>query len=384
MKKLFIMMCRKEGDTVGLDTTELYFSPHFEHTFRKFADAMRLVNPEYEVVNSSTYTLKGVSRDIDYDLDDIIVYTHPLAFMARRECVEEAIRHVMSSELACATIGKEENFYAVVSKCSILTDEANIESPEVFFAHIRDYGTPVDTISLLADECAEPSDSIEYARRSERYRQEMLDYLCAFGIKIQARDGIVVSPASVVGEGTTILPNTQIIGHSTVGKACLIGPNTIISGSVVCDECVVDSSYIYASTVEKNVEIGPFCHLSGSCHTLTGSRLLAYSKIKNVTVGASSTIHEHCLIEHTEIGAKVMIGSGTRTINYDGRKQSECKIADGTFIGAGVNLVAPVVIGMGAYIAAGSTITDDVPVGALAIAREYQSNHDNWAKRRKR
>lgn len=384
MKKLFIMMCRREGDTVGLDTAELYFSPHFEHTFRKFADAMRLIDPEYEVINSSTYTLKGVSRDIDYDLDDIIVYTHPLAFMAKRECIEGAIRHVMSKELACGAVGNEENLYAVVSKCSILTDEANIESPEVFFAHIRDYGTPVDTVRLLTDECAEPCDSIEYARRSERYRQEMLDYLCAFGIKIQARDGIIVSPACTVGEGTTILPNTQIIGHSSVGKDCLIGPNTIISGSVVCDECVVDSSYIYASTVEKNVEIGPFCHLSGSCHTLTGSKLLAYSKIKNVTVGASSIIHEHCLIEHTEIGARVMIGSGTRTINYDGKKQSECKISDSVFIGAGVNLIAPITIGMGAYIAAGSTITDDVPVGALAIAREYQSNHENWAKRRKR
>jgi bifunctional UDP-N-acetylglucosamine pyrophosphorylase/glucosamine-1-phosphate N-acetyltransferase len=111
---------------------------------------------------------------------------------------------------------------------------------------------------------------------------------------------------------------------------------------------------------------------------------LAYSKIKNVTLGVASILHEHCLIEHTEIGSRVMIGSGTRTINYDGKKQSECKIADNTFIGAGVNLIAPLTVGMGAYIAAGSTITDDVPVGALAIAREYQSNHDNWAKRRKR
>lgn len=384
MKKLFIMMCRKEGDTAGLDTTELYFSPHFEHTFRKFADAMKFIDAEYEVVNSSTYTLNGVSRDIDYDLDDIIVYTHPLAFLAKRECVEASIRHVMSNELACATIGNEENLYAVVSKCSILTDEANIESPEAFFTHISEYGTPVETIKLLTNENAEPSDKIEYARRSERYRQEFIDYLCAFGVKIQARDGIVVSPASTVGEGTTILPNTQIVGHSSVGKDCLIGPNSIVSGSIVCDECAVDSSYIYASTVEKNVEIGPFCHLSGGCHTLTGSKILAYSKIKNVTLGVSSILHEHCLIEHTEIGSRVMIGSGTRTINYDGKKQSECKIADNTFIGAGVNLIAPLTVGMGAYIAAGSTITDDVPVGALAIAREYQSNHDNWAKRRKR
>ena len=90
------------------------------------------------------------------------------------------------------------------------------------------------------------------------------------------------------------------------------------------------------------------------------------------------------MITDAEIGARVMIGSCVCTVNYDGKKVSECKIADDAFIGTGVNLIAPLAIGAGSYIAAGSTITDDVSSGALAIARQYQTNHEGWARRRKK
>jgi bifunctional UDP-N-acetylglucosamine pyrophosphorylase/glucosamine-1-phosphate N-acetyltransferase len=95
-------------------------------------------------------------------------------------------------------------------------------------------------------------------------------------------------------------------------------------------------------------------------------------------------VHEHSAIIDTEIGQRVTIGTGVCTVNYDGKKITECKIADDAFIGTGVNLIAPLTIGAGSYVAAGSTITDDVNSGALAIARQYQTNHEGWARRRKK
>lgn len=383
MKKVFVVICRaQENDYINVDKEQLFFSPIYEHTYRKFADAVRALKIECELVRSATYTLEGVSNELDCSIEDIIIFTHPLAFLAERRYIEDAIKYVDESELAYATVGSIRGLYATIGTGKMLFEET-VSSPYDFIKMISNCGAKCETKSF-GDELATPSNKADYARRVERYRQEFIDYLCENGVKIDLRDGILVSPVAVIGEGTSLLPNTQICGHSIVGKGCMIGPNAIVSGSIVCDNCVVDSSYVYASTIEKDVEVGPFCHVSHSCHLLSGVVVRAYTKLKGVTLGMSSKVYEHCVLTDTEVGARVTIGAGVNTINYDGRKISETKISDDVFVGAGVNLVAPLNLAQGAYVAAGSTITDDVPSGALAIAREYQTNHDNWARRRKR
>lgn len=383
MRKIFIVVCRApEAEFLGANKEDLFFSPLHEHTYRKFEDAIKYLEIDCEIVHSASYTLEGVSTELNCDLEDIVIFAHPLAFLAEREMVEGAIDFVNTNDLAYATIGDVSALYATIGTGKMLSEET-VETPRDFLKMIGNCGASCESKSFSSEK-ATPKNKIEYLRRVERYRGEFLDYLCESGVKIDLRDGVIISAGATVGEGTVILPNTQICGHSVVGKGCLVGPNAVISGSVVCDECVVDSSYIYASTVEKDVEIGPLCHISDSCHLLTGSRILAYTKLQGSVVGINSTIHEHCVVIDTELGARVTVGAGVNTINYDGKKISECKIGNDAFIGAGVNLVAPLNIGAGSYIAAGSTITDDVGSGALAIARQYQTNHDGWARRRKR
>lgn len=383
MKKVFVAICRaQEAEYINVDKDTLFFAPLYEHTYRKFADAVRFLKMESEVVRSATYTLEGVSNEINCDIEDIVIFAHPLAFLAEREHIEQAIKFVSENDLAYATIGSARGLYATVGTGKLLSEET-VVNPYDFLVMIGNCGARVEAKSF-GNEKATPDSRVEYMRRCERYRTEFLDYLCESGVKIDQRDGVVISPITTIGKDTVILPNTQIVGHTTIGEGCLIGPNAVVSGSVVCDRCVVDSSYVYASTIEKEVEIGPLCHISGGCHMLTGSRVLGYSKLKNTHLGVNSKIHEHCQIEDTEIGSRVTIGAAVNTVNYDGKKVSECKILDDAFIGTGVNLIAPLTVGAASYIAAGSTITDDVPTGALAVAREYQSNHENWAKRRKR
>lgn len=383
MRKAFIVICRpKEKELVNIDKEMLYFSPMYEHTYRKFADAIKYLKMDYEVVRSSAYTLEGASSELDCSIEDIIIFTHPLAFLAEREEIEKALTYVDTNDLSYAMVGTADNLYATIGTGKMLIEDT-VSSPYEFIDMIGNCGAVCD-FKRFGNESAVPETDSEFLKRRERYRAEFLDYLSQSGVKIDLRDGIIVSPVATIGEGTMILPNTQICGHSIVGKDCMIGPNAVVSGSIVCDSCVVDSSYVYASTIEKNVEIGPLCHISGSCHLLSGSRVYSYTKLQNVTVGANSKVYEHCAIIDTEIGARVTIGASVNTINYDGRKISEVKIADDVFVGTGVNLIAPLSLGLGSYVAAGSTITDDVGAGALGIAREYQTNHENWARRRKR
>ncbi len=383
MKKVFVVICRaKEKELVNIDKEMLFFSPIYEHTYRKFADAVKYIGLDCEVVRSAAYTLEGVSSELNCNIEDIIIFTHPLAFLAEREDIENALRYVSTNDLAYATIGSPKDLYATVGTGKMLIEDT-VSSPYDFLTMIGNCGATCESKGF-GNEIATPTNDIEFIERKERYRKEFLNYLSQSGVKIDLRDGIIISPVAVIGEGTMILPNTQICGHSIIGKDCMIGPNAVVSGSIVCDGCVVDSSYVYASTIEKSVEIGPLCHISGSCHLLSGSRILSYTKLQNVSVGTNSKVHEHCMLVDTEIGARVTVGASVNTINYDGRKTCEIKIADDVFVGAGVNLIAPLSLGQGSYVAAGSTITDDVGAGALAIAREYQSNHDNWARRRKR
>lgn len=381
MKKLFVVICRpSEDEKLPVDQQQLYFAPLYEHTYRKFADAAKFLGLECELVRSATFTLDGVSNELDCDIEDIIVFAHPFAFLAQRSELEDALRFVATNDLAYATVGSARGLYATIGTGKMLIEDT-VASPYDFIKMIGNCGASCESKGF-GNEKASPDTKREYLHRVERYRREFLEYLCDFGAQIDLFDGVIVSPLATIGEKTVILPNTQIIGHCTIGEECLIGPNTVISGSIVCDRCVVDSSSVYASTIEKDVEVGPHCHIADGCHLLSGSHVFAYTMIKSITLGAKSVIYEHCLIESTDIGARVTIGSKVSTVNYDGKKVFECKIADDAFIGSGVNLIAPLSVGTGAYIAAGSTITDDVPAGALAIAREYQSNHENWARRR--
>ncbi len=203
------------------------------------------------------------------------------------------------------------------------------------------------------------------------------------GVRFLSLDGIVISPFAEIGEGTLIQPGTQIRKNCKIGKNCNIGPTSIIEDSTIGDGCVVNATQIYSSVLENNVKIGPFCHIRPNSRLCEGVKIGDFVEVKNSTVGKDTHASHLTYIGDSDVGERVNFGCGTVCVNYNGYQKNRCVIGNDAFIGCNTNLVAPVNIGDGGYTAAGSTITDDVPSGALAIARARQVNKPEWATKQK-
>ena len=384
MYKIHVIACQGEELTF-LDYKKelLFFSNLYDHTFRKFEDAAFNLGLDCKVFHAAAFELPDVSQDIDADVDDIIIFATPFAFLAPTREIEKAISYVISSELGYATVGSMRSLYATIGSGKMLTDNLTLNSPYDFIQSIGQCGAKCEHKGFCEGEGSSCDSYDMYLDRVKKYREEYFINLRKRGIKIENPDSVVVSPNTSIGKDTVILPNSQICAGARIGIKCVIGPSTVISGSSVGNSCSVNASQIYSSTVEDEANVGPYSYIEAS-HTFHKVSVGAYTEIRRSVIGAFSEINAHCLIAHCQTGPRVTIGSHVSCANFDGRKDNAVKISDDAFIGSGTILVAPVSVGQGAFTAAGSTITDNIPAGALGIAREYQSNHDGWARRKSR
>ncbi|MCL2098896.1 MAG: UDP-N-acetylglucosamine diphosphorylase [Oscillospiraceae bacterium] len=221
-------------------------------------------------------------------------------------------------------------------------------------------------------------------KNKTKEQAERLDRLEASGVIFVSRDGVVISPDAKLMPGVTIYPGTIVSGKSTIGANCTLGPNSIISDSQIGEGCVINSTQIYSSILENNVATGPFAHIRPNCVIKSGVKIGNFVEVKNSVIGEDTKAGHLTYIGDSDVGKNVNFGCGSITVNYDGKKKYRCNIKDGAFIGSNVNLIAPVTIGERAYTAAGSTLTRDVPDGALAISRlREQKIVENWAERKK-
>lgn len=190
-----------------------------------------------------------------------------------------------------------------------------------------------------------------------------------------------ISADAVIGRDTVIKPGVMIEGNSVIGEDCIIGPNTSMINSQIGDGTTVQNSVVTNSIVGEDTAVGPFAHLRPD------SQLGNHVKIGNFVEVKKSSLADHSKVSHlsyigdAEVGSNVNIGCGSITVNYDGINKYKTIIEDNVFVGCNSNLVAPVKIGAGSFIAAGSTITDEVPEDALAIARARQENKLDYAKK---
>lgn len=203
------------------------------------------------------------------------------------------------------------------------------------------------------------------------------------GVDIPCTDGIIIGKNVKIGNSTVILPNTIITGDTEIGEGCIIGPNTYIDNSTIGDEVQLDNCKILDSTVENGVDAGPFVKVRANSVLGENVHIGNFVEVKNSNVGKGTKSAHLTYIGDSDVGEDVNFGCGTVTCNYDGKVKSRCKIGDGAFIGCNTNLIAPVEVGDQAYIAAGSTITDNIPDKALSIARAKQVNKDGWVDEKK-
>jgi bifunctional UDP-N-acetylglucosamine pyrophosphorylase/glucosamine-1-phosphate N-acetyltransferase len=225
----------------------------------------------------------------------------------------------------------------------------------------------------------------DLARVGAIVRQQVNEALMAAGVTIVDPATTYVDAGVTVGPDTVIHPNVHLEGHTRIGSNCEILPNVRITDGVVGDRVVINSfTVINDSTVGDEVRIGPFAHLRPGSDVRAGAHIGNFVELKKTVFGEGSKASHLSYLGDATVGAGVNIGAGTITCNYDGVNKNKTIIGDGAFIGSDSQLVAPVTIGPGAYVAAGSSIVEDVPPGALGIARGRQANIEGWVERRKK
>ena len=224
----------------------------------------------------------------------------------------------------------------------------------------------------------------ELAEVSRIVRQTKNEELMAAGVTIIDPATTYIDPDVHVGADTVIHPGVAIEGHSRIGAACEIHSHVRIVDSEIADKAVIQNfCLILGSRIAESASVGPFAHLRPETVVGEGARIGNFVELKKTTLGPGSKANHLAYLGDATIGAKVNVGAGTITCNYDGTSKHQTVIEDGAFIGSDTQLIAPVRVGKGAYVAAGSSITEDVPSGALGIARGRQTNVADWVERKK-
>ncbi|MBN8210971.1 bifunctional UDP-N-acetylglucosamine diphosphorylase/glucosamine-1-phosphate N-acetyltransferase GlmU [Bacillus sp. NTK071] len=203
------------------------------------------------------------------------------------------------------------------------------------------------------------------------------------GVTLIDPDQTYISPEAVIGQDTVIYPGTTISGKTIIGDEAKIGPNSEIKDSKVGNISVVKQSVIHDSEVGNAVNIGPFAHVRPASQIGDDVKIGNFVEVKKAVMGQGSKASHLSYVGDAEIGKEVNLGCGSITVNYDGKNKYLTKVEDGAFIGCNVNLIAPVTVGKGATVAAGSTITENVPEQALSIARSRQTNKEDYASKMK-
>ena len=216
---------------------------------------------------------------------------------------------------------------------------------------------------------------------AEKHLREYINkYHMLNGVSIINPETVTIGHGVKIGENVTINPNTFITGESIIEKDSIIGPNTEIHASVIHRNVSVKHSLVYDSEVFENTSIGPFAHLRNGAIIGKNNRIGNFVEVKNSKTGNGTKAAHLAYIGDAITGQNVNFGCGSITVNYDGVDKHQTIIGDDVFIGCNTNLVAPLKVGNRVFIAAGSTVTKDVPEGALAIARNKQINKADYAK----
>jgi bifunctional UDP-N-acetylglucosamine pyrophosphorylase/glucosamine-1-phosphate N-acetyltransferase len=194
------------------------------------------------------------------------------------------------------------------------------------------------------------------------------------------KSSVFISSDTEIGADTKVYPNVHLEGKTSIGKGCTIYPNVRILDSIIEDGAVIkDSTLIEEAIVKRNASVGPFAHIRPGSVIGEKAKIGNFVEVKKSVIGPGTKASHLSYLGDARIGKDVNIGAGTITCNYDGRKKHITTIEDGVFVGSDTQFVAPVKIGKGAFVGAGSTITVDVPSHALALSRVKQRNIEGWA-----
>ena len=217
---------------------------------------------------------------------------------------------------------------------------------------------------------------------TEEKRLEINKKFADNGVKFVDIKSAYIDQEVEIGKGTVIYPQVIIEGKSKIGQDCVIGMCSRIVDSQVGDRSDVQNSVILESSVGEDTTVGPFAYMRPGSAVGNNCKVGDFVEIKNSTFGNGSKAAHLTYVGDSDVGENVNLGCGVVFVNFDGRDKYRSKVGDGAFIGCNSNLVSPVNVGSKAYIAAGSTVTEDVPGDAMFIARERGTLKENWVSKK--
>ncbi|MCG5105114.1 bifunctional UDP-N-acetylglucosamine diphosphorylase/glucosamine-1-phosphate N-acetyltransferase GlmU [Oceanobacillus alkalisoli] len=225
------------------------------------------------------------------------------------------------------------------------------------------------------------NDRVALAEAERIMKQRINELHMQNGVTFIDPNNTYIEPDAVIGQDVTIYPGTLITGETTIEADAIIGPDSELHNATIGQGTVIKRSVVHDSKIGEGVVIGPFAHVRPESvignHTKVGN----FVELKKTSLGNNSKVSHLSYMGDANIGEHVNIGCGTITVNYDGKNKHLTTIEDHAFVGCNSNLIAPVTIGEGSYVAAGSTINKDVPKNALSIARARQTNKEDYAER---
>lgn len=232
-----------------------------------------------------------------------------------------------------------------------------------------------------ADEFAGVNSRVQLAEAEAVMRNRINRYHMENGVTIIDPSRTYIDTDAVIGCDTVLLPGVVIEGKTVIGEDCVVGPDSRLTDTKLGNGVKFQYSTAIESSVDDNTTVGPYAYIRPNCAIGKNVKIGDFVEVKNSNVGDGTKVSHLTYIGDSDVGERINFGCGTVTVNYDGNKKFRTVIGDDVFIGCNTNLVAPVKVGKGAYIAAGSTITDEVPENCLAIARERQINKTGWVKK---
>lgn len=270
-----------------------------------------------------------------------------------------------------------------LSKLSNDNAQGEYYLPDTLEIIMNEGGRAEALITEKSDEILGINTKVQLAEAAEVIRRRINEQHMLSGVTIINPDQTYISKDAVIGQDAVIYPNTFIEGASEVGDDSVIGPNSRLVNSRVGTGSKVEQSTVLNSRIGNGTTVGPYAYIRPNSDIGNNIKIGDFVEIKNAVIGDGTKVSHLTYVGDADVGEKVNFGCGTVVVNYDGQNKHRTTVKDGAFIGCNTNLVSPVTVHEKAYTAAGSTITDDVPKQALAIARSRQTNIEEWAKRKR-
>lgn len=338
----------------------------------------KLINEHIEKGNSATL-LSSILDDATGYGRVIRANDEVLKIVEHKDCNEEELKvKEMNSAIYCFDI---EELLECLNKINNNNNQGEYYLTDVI-GILKEEGKKVGAVVIDYEETIGVNSRVQLAEAEEILRSRINLRHMENGVTLIDPKSTYIGDDVVIERDTIIYPGNVIEGNTTIGKGCILYPNSRVNNSFIEAGVEIQSSVIIDSKIGENTTVGPFAYIRPDSIIGKNARIGDFVEIKKSTIGDNTKVSHLTYIGDAEVGSGCNFGCGTVVVNYDGKNKNKTEIGDNSFVGCNTNLISPVKVGDNSYIAAGSTITNEVKEGDLAIARAKQRNIEGWVNRR--